>query len=144
MNMFPTDLHGTSGQKGYASSLRIGGMASTQLEKYKRIVISEVDLQSYKESYTLGKNHMAGLKDEKLFPLHRERSGFFDFPLPSFVLRYREMNVTDSFDHGIHRIYLYKVVNQKSVQQSNTLAHIHQYYAQWRKDQGIPTRLFFR
>jgi len=144
MNMFPTDLHGTSGQKGYASSLRIGGMASTQLEKYKRIVISEVDLQSYKESYTLGKNHMAGLKDEKLFPLHRERSGFFDFPLPSFVLRYREMNVTDSFDHGIHRIYLYEVVNQKSVQQSNTLAHIHQYYAQWRKDQGIPTRLFFR
>ena len=144
MNMFPTDLHGASGQKGYLSSLRIGGMASRQVETYKRIVISEVDSLSYNSSYALGKNHMASLKDEKLFSLHHERSAFFDFPLPSFALSYREMNMIDSFDHGIHRIYLYEVVNHTSVRQSNTLAHIHQYYAQWRIDQGIPTQLFFR
>lgn len=144
MNMFPTDLHGVSGQRGYLSSLRIGGMAGGQVEKYKQIVISEVDLSFYKVSYALGKNHMANLKDEKFFTLYHERSGLFDCPLPSFALKYREMKVTDSFDHGIHRIYLYEIMNEKSVQRSNTLAHIHQYYAQWRIDQGIPTELFFR
>ncbi|HEY5916606.1 MAG TPA: hypothetical protein VIU13_04370 [Chryseolinea sp.] len=144
MNMFPTDLHGVSGQRGYLSSLRMGGMAGGQVEKYKQIVISEVDLSLYKASYALGKNHMANLKDENFFTLYHERSGLFDFPLPSFALKYREMKVKDSFDHGIHRIYLYEIMNEKSVQRSNTLAHIHQYYAQWRIDQGIPTELFFR
>ena len=113
-----------------------GGMAGGQVEKYKQIVISEVDLSLYKVSYALGKNHMANLKDENFFTLYDERSGLFDFPLPSFALKYREMQVMDSFDHGIHRIYLYEIMNEKSVQQSNTLAHIHQYYAQWRIGPG--------
>lgn len=145
INMFPTDLHGPVGDEGYISSLRIGGMANDQVEKYKRIVISEVEASSYKETYALGKNHMAMLQEEKRFSLHQERSEVFIFPLPGSVVRYRELKQIDSSDHGIHRIHLYEVVHRKVMRQNiTTLGHIHQYYAQWRQDHSIPTNILFR
>jgi hypothetical protein len=145
INMFPTDLHGTCGDDLYVSSLRIGGLATQQVEDNRSIVISDVDLSSYKESYNLGKNHMSTLRDEGLFSISSQRSETFNYPLPAKVLRYRELNQLTSFDHGIHRIHLYEIVNKKSIRENGqTLAHIHQYYAQWRTNHGLPTHLFYR
>lgn len=145
INMFPTDLHGPVGDRGYVGSLRIGGMANDQVENYKRIVLSVVEASSYKQTYSLGKNHMAKLREEERFSIHHERSDVFNFPLPAIVVRYLELKLIESLDHGIHRIHLYEVVHQKEVRQNMTaLAHIHQYYAQWRIDQGLQTPLFFR
>ncbi len=145
MNMFPTDLHGPVGKKFYTSSLRKTGLANEQVEKYRKIVISEVDVSFYKQAYSLGKNHMLELKEESRFLLHTERSKTFSFPLPKDVIRYRELKRIDFLDHGIHRIHLYEVVHEQTgAQGKSTLAHIHQYYAQWRLDHGIQTQLFLR
>ncbi len=145
MNMFPTDLHGPLGKKFYASSLRKDGLASEQVEKYHRIVISEVDVSFYKQAYSLGKNHMKELTGENRFFLHTENSKAFNFPLPKEIIRYRELKQIDFLDHGIHRIHLFEVLHEQTVAQGkSTLTHIHQYYAQWRLDQGIQTHLFLR
>ena len=145
INMFPTDLHGTWGEDLYISSLRIGGLATQQVEDHRSIVISDVDLSSYKETYNLGKNHMATLRDEAHFSVSSQRSEVFNYPLPVKVLRYRELKQLSSFDHGIHRIHLYEIVNKKTINEKGvTLAHIHQYYAQWRINQGLPTQLYYR
>lgn len=145
MNMFPTDLHGSVGQKFYAGSLRRDGLANEQVGKYQRIVISEVAVSFYKQAYSLGKNHMKELKDENEFLLHPKKSKAFNFPLPKDIIRYRELKRIDFLDHGIHRIHLYEVIHEQTLAQGkSTLAHVHQYYGQWRLDQGIKTQMFFR
>ena len=113
INMFPTDLHGPIGENVYAGSLRIGGLANNQVETYKRIVISKVDASFYRESYALGKNHMAELQGVEEFSISPERSHVFDFPLPRAVVSYQELKHIDSLDYGIHRIHLYEVVHRK-------------------------------
>ena len=144
-NMFPTDLHGPAGKKFYISSLRIGGRANDQVENLKRVVISQVSASAYKQVYLLGKNHMQDLKPVANFSIDNERSETYKFPLPEGVTQYRELNRIDSFDHGIHRIHLYEVMNSKGLRdESSILAHIHQYYAQWRTDRHLPTQMLLR
>ena len=145
INMFPTDLHGPLGNSHYASSLRIGGNANAQVESLKRVVLSEVNASSYLEVYSMGKNHMMDLQHESRFMLHPRRSRIFNLPLPEWALRYREMMHIESFDHGIHRIHFYQVLHSEELENSGpTLAHIQQYYAQWRMDQGLRTTLNLR
>ncbi len=144
MNMFPTDLHGSL-DNCYLGSLRTGGKANDQVEQYRRIVISEVDSSWGREAYALGRNHMMDLESPGKFSLHREVSNQFRFPLPAAALRYRELIWKDSTDFGIHRIHLYEVASFHQVVNSlSTLAHVHQYYVQWRKNHGSSTRLIFR
>ncbi len=144
-NMFPTDLHGPVGKKFYISSLRIGGRANNQVEKIKRVVISQVGASAYKQVYLLGKNHMQDLRHVTNFSVVKERSETYNFPLPEAVTQYNELKRIDSFDYGIHRIHLYEVVNFKRLREdSSILAHIHQYYAQWRVDRRLPTQMLTR
>ena len=145
VNMFPTDLHGVIGNGYYASSLRIGGNANAQVESLRRVALSDVDASSYMEVYSMGKNHMMDLQNEVRFMLHHRRSRIFNFPLPEWALRYKEMIREGSFDHGIHRIHFYQIVHSEELENSGpTLAHIQQYYAQWRMDQGLKTTLNLR
>jgi flavin reductase (DIM6/NTAB) family NADH-FMN oxidoreductase RutF len=145
LNMFPTDLHGPISEKYYAGSLRAGGFANEQVEKYKKIVISKVKISFYRQAYALGKNHMQPLRELSRFDVYTERSAIFGFPLPVAVTQYMEMEKIDSFEEGIHRIHLYEVKSDQVVQSGQSaLAHIHQYYAQWRLDRQIETQMLLR
>ena len=144
MNMFPTDLHGPIGGKFYCSSLRIGGKASGQVEKLKNIVLSDVAASSFKKTYLLGKNHMQELKSFDKFQLSTSKSEKFKIPLPENVVKYRELRQFDSLDRGIHRIYFYEIENESSDNANSKLAHIHQYFAQWRLNNHLPTNLLLR
>ena len=144
MNMFPTDLHGPIGEKLYAGSLRVGGLANDQIEKYQRIVISEVEPSFYKQTYSLGKNHMKSLRGENEFVLHQTRSSTFNFPLPAAVVSYRELKRMDSLDIGIHRIHIYETLHRQVLRSNEPLTHIHQYYAQWRRNHGLDTNMLLR
>ena len=145
VNLFPTDLHGSVGKKFYASSLRKGGKANEQVERYGQILVSEVETSFYNQAYAFGKNHMKELQNENEFQIHSSRSKNFNFPLPSSVTYYRELKRIDSFDHGIHRIHLYEIIHQQAVSTNkSTLSHIHQYYTQWRIDHGLQTKIFLR
>jgi hypothetical protein len=145
MNMFPTDLHGPVGEKFYIGSLRVGGLANDQVERFGQIVISEVDSSFYKHAYLLGKNHMKELKAETEFQFHSLRSKIFNFPLPVAAIAYRELKKIDFFDVGIHRIHLYETAYRRVVQtDKSSLAHIHQFYAQWRLNHRLPTSILLR
>lgn len=145
VNMFPTDLHGPVGKDFYAGSLRIGGNANAQVETLKRVVIADVNASAYLQTYNMGKNHMIDLQNERRFMLHDRRSRIYNFPLPEWALRYRELIHSGTIDRGIHRIHFYKVVHSEELENAGpTLAHIQQYFAQWRMDQGLKTTLYFR
>lgn len=144
INMFPTDLHGVVGEKFYLSSLRTGGKANEQVEKFKNIVISEVPASSYKYAYDLGKNHMQDMQPNEKFLTGAEKSSTFALPLPVGFTEYRELRQIDSFAYGVHRIHIYEVVNHQIGWGNSKLVHIHQYYGQWRLDNGLRTDMLFR
>ena len=144
-NLFPTDLHGPVNDQYYILSLRHQGKACKQVETAGRVVISQMNCEAYKTVYSLGKNHMQELKSKDNFPFGNESSLFFQFPLPKSALSYRELELLESFRHGIHKLLLFKIVSQQVVQdEPATLAHVHNCYASWRYNQGIPSNFLLR
>ncbi len=144
-NLFPTDLHGPVNEQYYVCSLRHEGKACKQVEAAGRIVISQVHCDAYKMIYSLGKNHMQELKQKNELPFGESVSSFFHLPLPQPVLFYRELELMESFDHGIHKLLLFKIVSGKLVKDdSATLAHIHNVYATWRHNKGLPGNYLLR
>jgi flavin reductase (DIM6/NTAB) family NADH-FMN oxidoreductase RutF len=144
MNMFPTDLHGPCGDGFYTSSLRHGGKASQQLDKTGRLVLSLMPVEEYKTVYSLGKNHMQDMTEFMHFAIMPTKSPVLKLPVPASALAYKELECVDSFDAGIHRIYSYRIVGTKELRTGNTLAHTHQYYAQWRIDRKLPLEMHLR
>lgn len=144
MNMFPTDLHGQVGRNYYAGSLRLGGRATLQIEQSKVIALSQVRDDWYREAYSLGKNHMKDFQAPDNFflsPFYSRESGI---PLPGSVVCYRELKRIDSLDLGIHRIHFYETLYEERLSKANSLAHIHCYYAQFRRDQKLLTDYLIR
>ena len=144
VNLFPTDLHGPVGAHHYVSSLRIGGKACAQVERCRRIVISEVDAAIFRKAYAMGKNHMKDPTDPRTFDLHSVASASLGVPLPLGVVNYRELEWVSYLEVGIHRIYCYRVLHTESVASSKRLAHVHKYYVQWRENAGLATEYLFR
>jgi hypothetical protein len=144
-NLFPTDLHGQANQQYYVSSLRHEGKACKQVEAAGRIVISEVHYQVYKMVYSLGKNHVRELQSKENFPFGESFSKFLNLPLPQSVLNYRELELMDSFVHGIHKLLLYKIISREAVTNAPaTLSHVHNVYATWRHNKGLSGNYLMR
>jgi flavin reductase (DIM6/NTAB) family NADH-FMN oxidoreductase RutF len=144
MNMFPTDLHGSVDEKYYVGSLRIGGKANDQVEQEGKLVISFMPVKQYQFVYSLGKNHMQDMAPAKNFVLSEGGSNSFGIPVPAGALKYIELKRIRSVDAGIHRIHLYEKVNEENLCDGKTLAHVHQFYAQWRLNHNLQTPMLLR
>jgi len=144
-NLFPTDLHGQIDDKHYIISLRHGGKAGQQIETIKKILVSEVQAEFYKKAYSLGKNHMQELKGKNQFLFSNELSKVLHLPLPQSATYYRELELLDSLDHGIHRFFLFNIIDQHRLgNKPMTLAHIHNVYATWRYNKGLSGNYLLR
>ena len=144
-NCFPTDLHGPFEKDHYMISLRHQGKACRQVIGAGNILLTEMDSRQYKTVYSLGKNHMQDFKSPEHFHFSRSVSLHFGLPVPEKGVRYRELALEDSFNHGIHKIMMFRVVNQESLdQESTTLAHIHAAYATWRQNKALPGNYLLR
>jgi hypothetical protein len=137
-NLFPTDLHGPVNDQYYIDSLRHEGKACQQVVASGKIVISEMHANFFQLVYALGKNHMQELQLAENFPFGALKSAIFQLPVPQLTLVYRELELIDSFTHGIHKILLFKTVSCRKVDKRPvTLAHIHNVYATWRHNKGL-------
>jgi hypothetical protein len=156
-NLFPTDLHGQPGEGLYIISLRHEGFASKQVIQSGKIVLSEMQAKAYKTVYSLGKNHMQPLKPASVFPFSSLVSDSFRLPLPEGALAYKELELEHSFNHGIHKIMVFRIVNQAklalkaaapmkgiSEQEPESLVHIHKVYATWRDKNGFRSNYLLR
>lgn len=144
-NLFPTDLHGQVSANYYVISLRHGGLACAQVEGSKKILLSDMNAGAFKMVYSLGKNHMQPLKEALVFPFSALVSGGFKLPIPGGSVSYKELQLERSFDAGIHRILVFRIMNLGQVDNSlQTLAHIHNTYATWRFKKGIQNTFLLR
>jgi len=143
-NLFPTDLHGRIDDT-YTISLRKEGKACQQVESVKRIVLSDINAAAYKNVYALGKNHMQPLKEKSMFEWSAIYSKNFNLPLPKDVLFYKELELEQSFTHGIHKLLQFRIVyEEKFLDEPATLSHIHNCYATWRYKHRISSNLLLR
>lgn len=150
-NLFPTDLHGPAGAGHYIISLRHEGKACRQVMESGQLVISSVNADAFKMVYALGKNHMQELKAKENFPFGKSCSAIFQLPLPEFALRYRELELMDSYKEGIHNLMLFKVCGSETavapdqqIPAGTTLAHIHNTYATWRYNNRLEGNYLLR
>lgn len=144
-NLFPTDLHGPIHEKFYVSSLRHEGKACKQVIVARKILISEMDASAFKTVYALGKNHMRELRPKDQLPFRAMNSSVLQLPLPESTLRYRELELMESFSHGIHQIMLFSVISRKEISEGlGTLSHLHNCYATWRHKQGLSSNFMLR
>lgn len=144
-NLFPTDLHGPVNKDHYIISLRHDGKACQQVVSTGRILLTQVHSDFYKMAYALGKNHMQEMKDKENYPFSNEISANLQLPLPPSALFYRELELQDSFIHGIHRIMLFKTLYRQRFQGTpSTLTHIHNVYATWRQNNHLPGNYLLR
>ena len=144
-NLFPTDLHGPIDKDRYIISLRHEGKASRQVVDANRILLTEVHSNLYKTVYSLGKNHMQELKAKGKHPFSGMVSDNLQLPIPQMPLRYRELELEESFVHGIHRVMNFKVLYEKKIQDiSASLAHIHNTYATWRQNNQLSGNYLLR
>jgi len=100
---------------------------------------------AYKKVYALGKNHMQPLKERSSFDFNSVHSENFNLPLPKDLLSYKELELENSFIHGIHKLLQFKIVFEEKINdERTTLAHIHNCYATWRYRHRISSNLLLR
>jgi len=143
-NVFPTDLHGRLDEDIYLISLRHAGLAAQQVELTKKIVLSQLAPSSYKLAYGLGKNHMQPPKAKDHFPFLHQASEKFGIPVPDQATGYYELTLEDSSIMGIHRLFVFSISTDKTNSQANSLVHIHNAYASWRKKNGLSGNYLLR
>jgi hypothetical protein len=144
-NLFPTDLHGPVNEDYYIISLRHDGKACQQVMNAGRLLLSQVHSELYKTVYALGKNHMQEMKERENYPFGNEVSAKLQLPLPPSVLFYRELELQDSFVHGIHRVMLFKTLYRQRFQAGpSALSHVHNVYATWRQNNRLPGNYLLR
>jgi flavin reductase (DIM6/NTAB) family NADH-FMN oxidoreductase RutF len=82
---------------------------------------------------------MQTLKPLEEFKISTEKSEHLSLPLPSEALAYKELELTDSMDMGIHRLHFFKIIHEKFLHSGSALAHVHRFYASWEMKQGRKT-----
>jgi hypothetical protein len=138
-NLFPTDLHGEIDGGHYIISLRHEGKACQQVLQEAKILITQVESQFYKTAYALGKNHMRDCRKKKDFPFSDSASPRLQLPLPESAVFFHELELQQSFVHGIHRLMVFKVLSRQQVRpNASNLLHIHNTYATWRHRHHLP------
>lgn len=145
VNLFPSDLHGQVDGQYYIISLRHGGKACSQVEEAGKVLITQVHLNAFKTVYALGKNHMQDLKGKENFPFSKSVSAIFRLQLPEAALYYRELELQETFIHGIHKLMLFKIRSEQLMNDTpSTLAHIHNCYASWRFNNDLEGNYLLR
>ncbi len=144
-NIFPTDLNGRIDNENYAISLRAGGKANRQVNEIKKITLSKIDLNLYKQVYSLGKNHMQELKTIDNFKVNDHTSDIFKNPIPEGAISFFELEHFDSLKCGIHNLNYFKIKGEVNIEPGKqALHHIHRDYAEWRKRNGLKTEYLLR
>ncbi|MCB0851355.1 MAG: hypothetical protein KDD63_03865 [Bacteroidetes bacterium] len=144
-NVFPTDLNGPVDSTHFLISLRHNGKANEQVSDIGELLLSRIQASAFQQAYQMGKNHMKLLRAKDEFEFRKELSYHYQLPVPASTIFYQELEKIGDYQIGIHKIHQFKVhLRSEDISGQPTLTHIHAFYAQWRKNQGIITRYLIR
>lgn len=146
-NIFPTDLHGEIlGDNLYIISLRENGKAYSQVMEADHITLSTVPSEMFESIYQLGKNHMQELKpEEELTDLILHTQTNPSYAVSKHCSSFIVLKKRDQFKIGIHNLITFTIEYRGSLNENtDTLAHFHAYYSNWRSRNNFHDKLLIR
>ncbi len=126
-NIFPMDLTGMiEGTHHYVFGLRHTNKSLTAIMETKKLIVSEVAFTYKKDLYTLGKHHSTAPPALESLPFKTINSNQFGFPVPEWVEKYNEIQITKTINLG-SQMLLWGESQQETVLKPSSphLYHIH-------------------
>ena len=112
-NLFPMDLIGPVGTKGFTLALRNTSPSVATLRRGQRAALADLRPEDFELAYRLGHHHKLVRIDTDALPFPIRRSELFGLPLPESALRIREVKITDWREVGSHTLFLTRIVAEE-------------------------------
>jgi flavin reductase (DIM6/NTAB) family NADH-FMN oxidoreductase RutF len=137
-NIFPMNIMGALGPTRFGFALRNDRLAGRLVERAGRLVISNVPVRHASTAYALAKNHTKACADWDDLPFPTKPSPMFQFPVPEFALRVRELELEKVHRIGSHSFFVARIVHDTILSTEPSLCVIHGYYQTWRVGGRLP------
>jgi flavin reductase (DIM6/NTAB) family NADH-FMN oxidoreductase RutF len=128
INMFPMNIMGALGSDRFGFALRNDRLAGQLVERTGRLVLSNVPVRYASLAYGLARNHTKAFIDEADLPFSTVPSPMFQFPIPEFAVRVREMKLEKVHRIGSHSFFVTHIVRDTVLSVEPSLCVIHGYY----------------
>jgi flavin reductase (DIM6/NTAB) family NADH-FMN oxidoreductase RutF len=131
-NIFPMNLFGAIGNGYFAFALNSSRRAAPLVERTGRVALSSIPIGQAELARQLGKNHRRDSVDWDQLPFATRPSPEFDFPVPQFALRVREMEIEAVRKLGSHTLFFARVIRDERRGEGLQFCVIHGLYQAWR------------
>jgi flavin reductase (DIM6/NTAB) family NADH-FMN oxidoreductase RutF len=131
-NIFPMNLFGSIGEGYFAFALNSARKAAPLVERAGRVALSSVPIGQAELARQLGKNHRRDSVDWDELPFATTPSTEFNFPIPQFALRVREMEIQAVRNLGSHTLFFARVIRDERRAEGPQFCMIHGLYQAWR------------
>lgn len=131
-NIFPMNIMGALGAGRFGFALRNDRLAGQSVERAGRLVMSNVPVRYASLAYGLASNHTKAFVQWDELPFAMKLSPMFQFPVPEFAQRVREMEVEKSHRIGSHSFFVARILGDNVFSLQPSLCIIHGYYQTWR------------
>lgn len=131
-NIFPMNIMGALGTGRFGFALRNDRLAGQLVERAGRLVMSNIPVRYASLAYGLASNHTKAFVQWDELPFPMKLSPIFQFPIPEFAQRVREMEIEKSHRIGSHSFFVARIVGDSVFSLQPSLSIIHGYYETWR------------
>ncbi len=131
-NIFPMNLFGPIAGGYFAFALNSLRTPAPLIERAGRVALSSIPVESAEVVRQLGRNHRLEFANWDALPFRLARSKAFDFPVPEFALRIREMEIEAVRKLGSHTLFFARVVRDERLRDDLQCCSIHGIYQSWR------------
>jgi flavin reductase (DIM6/NTAB) family NADH-FMN oxidoreductase RutF len=128
INMFPMNIMGSLSPDRFGFALRSDRLAGQMVESTRRLVLSNVPVRHASLAYGLAPNHTKAFIHQDELPFSTVFSPMFQYPVPEFAVRVREMELETVQKIGSHNFFVARILRDTAMSDEPSLCVIHGYY----------------
>lgn len=137
-NLFPMDLLGPFGERGFALALRNTSPSVATMKRVDTIVLADISPRDCGTAYRLGAHHKAAEIDWNALPFAVHRTASSNIPYPAIALRIRELALLDHVTTGSHSFFMAEIVGDQTLSSEPRLFHTTSSHQHYRSSRGTP------
>lgn len=131
-NIFTMNIMGDLGHGFFGFALRDTRTAAHLVERVGCLALSTIPLPQSRFVFELAANHLKQSIDWSTLQFATKKSRTFNFPVPVFAARVREMELRDIRRLGSHNFFVARIVHDETFSQTEIVCAIHGFYQFWR------------
>ena len=131
-NIFPMNIMGALGPNVSGLHCATTGSPASWSNAPGASVMSNVPVRHASSAYRLAANHTKAFVEWDDLPFSTRPSPIFQFPVPEFALRVRELELEKVHSIGSHSFFVARILGDTVFSTEPSLCVIHGYYQTWR------------